>query len=315
MQKLNYLLLHTAKLVALVFLISMAGCKEADQDVKPKTVTDVFFENQEFSILHEAIKYSGLGDALRTSNLTVFAPNDSAFHASGYADAAALKALPAAAVRQILEYHIMPSRIKSEELGTGTNQELPTMANNKAFITKTGSGTSINGAKVIQTDLRADNGIIHVIDRVIVPANRSLMNIIQGNEEYSFLVAAVTKAATSNPAILTTLTSDASSFTLFLPTNQAFMDAGFPTAAALEGVGPTALSSIIMYHIVPGRLFSTNLATGSLTTASNKQIRIETANGLRVSGPGNMGQPANVTKADILAQNGVIHVIDRLLLP
>ncbi|GAB3176538.1 fasciclin domain-containing protein [Telluribacter humicola] len=315
MQKLNYLLQHTSKLVALVFLISIAGCKEADQDVKPKTVTDVFFENEDFSILYAAIKYAGLSDALRTSTLTVFAPNDSAFHASGYPDAAAIQALPAAAVRQILEYHIMASAIKSEDLGTGTNQELPTLANNKAFITKTGSGTSINGAKVIDMDIKAANGIIHVIDRLIVPANRSLMNILQGNDEYSFLVAAITRAATSNPDILTKLTSDASSYTVFVPTNQAFIDAGFPSAAALQAAGPTALTSLIMYHVVPGRLFSTNLATGSLTTASNKQIRVETTNGLKVSGPGNMEQPANVTRADILAQNGVIHVIDRLLLP
>lgn len=302
-------------MVAVALLFGLAGCKEADQDVKPKTVTDVFFENEDFTILRAAIKHAGLGDALRTSTLTVFAPNDNAFQASGYADAAAITALPAAAVRQILEYHIMATAIKAEDLGTGTNQEVPTLTNAKAYITKTATGTSINGARVIATDLKADNGVIHVIDKLIMPATRTLLELVQGNEQYSFLVAAATRAATANPAVLTALTSENAAYTVFVPTNKAFMDAGFSTVASLQAVGPTALASLILYHTVPGRLFSTNLATGSITTAANKPLRIDINNGLRVSGPGNMGQPALVTRADLLAKNGVIHVIDRLLLP
>jgi uncharacterized surface protein with fasciclin (FAS1) repeats len=315
MQTTKYLLHQAARLVAVAFLLGVAACQEPSEDARPKTISDVIIEKEEFSTLREAIKYAGLSDALRSNGLTLFAPTNTAFEASGYANAAAMTALPAAAVRQLLEYHLLGAEVLSADLGTGTNLEIATFAKTKAYITKTSGGTSINGARVLEADLKAANGVVHVIDRVIAPATFTLLELVRSNPEYSYLQEVLALIATTHPQVAAAFTSEKSATTLFLPTNQAFIDAGFASTSVLRSAAPSTLAALVQFHSVPGRLFSTNLSPGNLTTAANKTVRVENMNGLGLSGPGNRGQLARITRADLLARNGVIHVIDRLLLP
>ncbi|GAB2766288.1 hypothetical protein GCM10027275_05060 [Rhabdobacter roseus] len=302
-------------------IIGLAGlvsaCKDDDEEIipTPNTITDIVLTNNDFTILRAAVQHAGLGDALRTGSLTVFAPTDQAFIASGFANAAAITALPAATVKSVLEYHVLASRVPSSGINDGSNQEVTTLQGSRAFVTKNASGVSINGARVVTADVNADNGVIHVIDHVIMPPSQNLLEIAQGNSDFSLLVAAATRAAAGNPVVLEALTSDAGAFTVFAPTNQAFIDAGFANEAAFNAVEPAALATIILYHVVPGRVFSTNLAAGDVATANGDSVAVNLTNGVNITGNGNGGTASSVTSANMLATNGVVHVIDRVLLP
>lgn len=301
-------------LLSALLLTAMAACNK-DKEVNPMTITDIVLENNDFTILRTVVTYAGMSDALKTSNITVFAPNDAAFKASGYADASALTSLPAATVRQILDYHVLSSIVKSSDFVTTNNQATQTIVNKPIFISKNTSGLSVNGAKIITADLKADNGVIHVIDRVLLPATKNLLGIIQGDPDFTYLAAAAARAASANTAIATALISDASVFTVLAPTNQAFVAAGFPTVASLDAASPATLANILLYHVLPGRVFTTNLVSGNIVTANNTPVRVDANDPVKITSTKSGSQSANVTKANVLATNGVLHVIDRVLLP
>lgn len=306
---------YATRLVAVTLLLSAAGCKNDDDDVAPQSVSDILMENNNFSILRAAVDHAGMTETLRTGNVTVFAPNDDAFRASGYANAAAITAVPANTVRDILQYHIINSRKASTDLAQGNNQEMMTLGNGTTYVTRNSSGVSINGARVITADVQADNGVIHVIDRVLMPPTQNLMQLAQNNNNLSYLLAAATRAASTNPAVMTALSSSTMAYTVFAPSNQAFIDAGYPTVASIQAASPATLAGIIMYHVVPGRVFSTNLANGNVTTAANAPFAVDISNGVKITGSGNKGQAATVTQANMMATNGIVHIIDRVLMP
>jgi uncharacterized surface protein with fasciclin (FAS1) repeats len=315
MKKVSFFSRYAAKLAMMGLLAGLfVACKD-DEVVAPMTVTDIVLENNDFTILRAAVQHAGLADALKTGTLTVFAPNDAAFVASGYANAAAITALPAATVKAILEYHVLGSTVLSTDIATAANQAVPTLNGQTAYITKNAAGVSVNGASVVTADISADNGVIHVINRLLLPPSQTLLQVAQGNTNFTYLVAAAVRAAQANPTIVAALTSDASAFTVFAPTNQAFIASGFPTAASLTAADPAVLAGIILYHVVPGRIFSTNLTTGNVTTAASGVLKVDVSSGVKITGNGNGTNAANVVSANILATNGVVHAIDRVLLP
>lgn len=303
--------------MAMVVAGFMGACTDKDNDEPaPQSITDIVLANNDFSILRAAVQHAGLADALRGGTLTVFAPNDAAFQASGFANAAAVTALPAATVKSVLQYHVLGSTVSASQIAVATNTAVPTLEGVNVYVSKptASSGVSVNNARVTTADVRADNGIIHIIDRVMMPPSQNLLQVAQGNPSFTYLVAAATRAATSSPAIVAALTSTTDAFTVFAPTNDAFIAAGFPTIAAIQAASPAALAPIILNHVLPGRAFSPILTTGNVAAASGGQLAVNVSNGVTVTGKGNT-QASKVLTADILATNGVVHVIDRVLLP
>lgn len=307
------------KCVLLALVIgAMSACdkdKEDDNTVEPKSITDIVNENSDFTIFRAAITRAGLATALNGTTLTVFAPNNAAFVASGIADVAAVNAMPEATLKSILEYHVLSSTQKAGDITTGDNQEVTTLGGQKVFITKNATGVSVNGAKVTTADMAASNGVIHVIDRVLMPPSQNLLELAKGNADLSYLVAAVTRASSDSSKVLDALSSTTNAFTVFAPTNQAFIDAGFATEADLMLANPDTLTNILLYHVVPGRVFSSNLAAGDVTTAAAKPIKIDLTDGVKITGAGNGTNVAKVKSPNMLATNGVLHIIDRVLLP
>ncbi len=307
------------KCVLLALVIgTMSACnKDKDDDIKvePKSITDIVNENSDFTILRAAIMRAGLATALDGGTLTVFAPNNAAFIASGFADVAAVNAAPEATLKSILEYHVLGSVQKAGDIATGDNQEVTTLGGQKVYITKNATGVSVNGAKVTTADLAASNGIIHVIDRVLMPPSKNLLDLAKGDANLSYLVAAVTRASANSSTVLDALMSTNNAFTVFAPTNQAFIDAGFATEADLTAANSDTLTTILLNHVLPGRVFSSNLKAGDVTTAGAQMINIDLSDGVKIKGKGNGTNTAKVTKANVLATNGIVHVIDRVLLP
>lgn len=305
-------------MIMLIAGVTFVGCKE--EEPAPNTITDIVLTNNDFSILRAAVTRAGLADALKTGTLTVFAPNDAAFTASGLS-LNTVNGLDVNALKVILQYHVLGTTTLSSAIPTANNTEVTTLAGIKAYITKNTGGVSINGVKVISADISADNGVIHVIDRVMLPPSGTLLQVAQINPDFTFLVAALNKVIQANPAVGATVTAvltGTTPYTVFAPTNTAFQATPFNSIAAINAASGTTLNtltSVLLAHVVPGRVFSTNLTSGTVTTAGMAPITITLGTGVQVRGVGNGTNNANVTSANILATNGVIHVIDRVILP
>jgi len=276
---------------------------------EPKNIVDVAVADARFSILVEALGKANLVSALEGDGpFTVFAPTNDAFTAlfsqlgvSGIAD------LDAATLTPILLNHVVAGQVKSSDIATGyaatLNASGPNGTNVKVFINK-GSNVMVDASKVIIADVMASNGVIHAIDKVILPA--SVVGHAINNPNFSTLVEAVVKAN------LVEALSSAGPFTVFAPTNDAFT-ALFSTlgVSGISALTAEQLTPILLYHVVSGNVLSTQVATGAVPTlkdGSNLNLTV-----------GTMGVTINtnvkVIATDVQGSNGVIHVIDAVLLP
>lgn len=318
--KLPFKLRPAALLVAVLCTTLLTSCNN-DDEATPQTVTDVVIADDRFTLLEAAVVRAGLADALRTTaNITVFAPTDAAFRAAGFADVAAINATPVATLASVLQYHVLGTRAISSGIPTADNTALPTLltTNGTVYVTKKATGVSVNGARVTQADVEASNGVIHVIDKVLLPPAGNLLQVVQAlntanNNQYSLLIAAATRAGAT---VLNALSTAAGPFTLFAPNNAAFTAAGFANEAAINAAPVATLQAVLLNHVVGVRAFSTNLSSSSVNSAGGGPLAIVVgSNGVTVAGRGNGTNLSNVTRTDIVATNGIIHLIDRVLLP
>ncbi|MBK8622364.1 MAG: fasciclin domain-containing protein [Saprospiraceae bacterium] len=232
-------------LFVILGLFTFTSCN--DDDDTQKTIVDLVVENPDFSILEAAVIHAGITESLKSGNITVFAPNNEAFKTIGINSEADIKAIDKTAVAAILTYHVIPSLVPASAIATASNTEITMLDGGKAYVTKNASGVSVNGAKVTTADLKAENGgLIHVIDAVILNETRNIVAIAQAYPELSYLVAAVLRANEGNTKVVDILSS-AGPFTVFAPTNQAFINAGFTTIASIQAANPNTLANILTY--------------------------------------------------------------------
>ncbi|MBK9253980.1 MAG: fasciclin domain-containing protein [Saprospiraceae bacterium] len=266
-----------------------------------------------FTLLEAAVLHAGIADDLTGASITVFAPTDDAFKAAGFADENAIKAVDKTALKNILQYHVVGSLVPASAIAQKDNEEV-TMANNaKAYVTKNAAGVSVNGAKVTAADVKAENGaLIHIIDAVLIPETRNIVALAQSNPNLSYLVTAVLRANEGSVKVVDILSGNGP-FTVFAPTNDAFIKAGFTTTASIQAANPEVLAAILTYHVVASRVYSTNLITGNVPTAAGATIAVNAANGT-IRGNSNTAD-VNITAVNIPASNGVVHLIDTVILP
>ena len=233
---------------------------------------------------------------------TVFAPTDDAFTAAGIDLAALDNEEGKAALTDILLYHVYSGSVAAADVTDGMTA---TMVNGDDATFTVGDGVMINDANVILADVMASNGIIHVIDKVLMPPADifDIPTTAQGTGIHDSLVAAVIQAE-----LLATLQGDGP-FTVFAPTDQAFADAGIDLAALDNEAGKAALTDILLYHVVSGSVASSAVTDGMTAAAVNGYALTFSV------GEGVMVNDANVILADVMATNGIIHVIDKVLMP
>ncbi|AHW59892.1 transforming growth factor-beta-induced protein [Draconibacterium orientale] len=274
---------------------------------KSNTIADIAVANSEFSILVEALMKADLVGAVADSEaeLTVFAPTNDAFVALlSELGATSLDDVPVGTLTDILLYHVIGSKAMSTDLASGYFPTLSTFSdNNLSMYIEVGEGVTINGnTMVTAADIEADNGVIHVVDKVILPP--SVVDIAIANENFSTLVSAVVKAG------LVDALSGEGPFTVFAPTNAAF-DALFAELgiAGIYDLTAEELTPILLYHVVSGNVLSTDLANGEVPTLKEgSSITVDLSSGVMIN-------ESNVVAADVQGANGVIHVIDKVLLP
>ena len=294
----------------LAFTVLFSSCKKDDPVVTPpKDITVVATENGSFKTLLAAATKAGLVSTLQGPGpLTVFAPSDAAFT---NAKITSLDGFTADALKSILLYHVLGSKVLAGNINTGQT-EVATAGGPKMYITKNANGVFINGStKVVKTDVDASNGVIHVLDNVLTDIpTKTIAGIVNDDKaKFSTLLSLVSRAG-----LATALSDPNASYTVFAPTNAAFDELS-------KTVNPATLSNdqikqILLYHVVPSRVFSPELVNGDVTMADEKKgkVTIDLTNGATVKGKGNT-TASKITGANNMATNGVIHIIDRVLLP
>jgi len=306
-------------LVASVLILGTA-CEKDNDEPASNTITDVVVANSNFSTLKSAVVKADLQETLKGAGpFTVFAPDDAAFAASGVTSPV-LNSLTPAEVKSILLYHTIGSKILSAEVPAGPNAKVITAGGDSVFVTKNASGVFINGIKVKTADVAADNGVIHVIEKVLNPPVGNIVETAVASGLDS-LVKAVTRAATApcgDPTLVATLSN--AKLTVFAPTNAAFTE--LLSALALSNIDdiPVAtLLAVLRYHVLGDRAFSSDLTNGNLTMLAGGATTVNLSNGTgggpTVTGSGNGANKSNIIATNIVCRNGVVHVIDRVLLP
>jgi len=302
-----------------VMMLTVVSC-QTDEDASPKTIPDVVLEDPQFSILRAAITYAGVGDNLKGGNLTLFAPDNTAFQASGFLDEAAVTSVPKDQLRSILLYHVLSAGVNSADIPAGQSQ-VETASRGVLYINNASNGTLfVNGARVTRANVQTANGIIHVIDKVLTPSAGTTLQAIETNPNLTFLTAAIRRIETVNPTITATLSSTSASsqpVTVLAPDDNAFRASRtYSTLASIQAANPQALASVLLYHVLPGATMSYQFQPGSVNTLlANSRVVVNVSGSLiTVKGNGNT-IPATVRRADQVTNNGVLHVIDQVLIP
>ena len=233
---------------------------------------------------------------------TVFAPTDQAFTDAGI-DLASLDT-PAGKqqLSDILLYHVVSAEVPAKNV---SDCMLADAANGQPLSFSVGDSVMVNDANVTIADVITSNGLIHVIDKVLMPTDspRDIPRTAQCTGVHDSLVAGVIQAE-----LLSTLQGPGP-FTVFAPTDQAFIDAGIDLASLDTPEGKATLSDILLYHVVAGEVPAANVSECMSADAANGQPLAFTVDG------GVMVNDANVTIPDVMTSNGIIHVIDKVLMP
>lgn len=323
MKNLNKLL--TLFLVASsVLLFQACNDDENDMPIEPQsnTITDFVIANQaNYSILLEALtKAEGnLPSVLSGSGpFTVFAPDNNAFNA--FLDANGLNSLddvPKDVLTQILLNHVVVGDFRSGDLSTTYIETLSTATpngKNMSMFIDTSNGVMINGsAKVTGADNILDNGVVHLVDAVIgLP---TIVTMATSNSTFSNLVSALSRDDQPDFVTILNSSSDPAPFTVFAPTNDAFTDLlGELGASGLEDIDGSTLTATLYHHVIGGaNVAAENLSDNLTVTTLGGDITANVTGGAKLTDAN--GRESMIIATDVQTSNGIIHVINKVVLP
>lgn len=300
--------------VAISALLVMASCKKDNTAPTPtKDIVQLAQSNSDLSTLVTALNSASLTNVLKGAGpFTVFAPSNEAFAklAPGVLDI--LIANPSS-LADVLKYHVISGKVKSTDLKNGTVQTL--LTGKSIDVAVSGMGVKLNSSSnVTSADEEATNGVIHIIDEVLLPPGfelpkKNIVAIAAGTPSLSILVQALSKF----PDLVSAL-SASGSFTVFAPTNDAFAAAlGVIGQTSLDDIPQSVLERILKYHVIEGA----SLMSGDLSDGQMASTLLGTDDKITVGINGSAVKinQANVTSANIEASNGVIHIVDAVLVP
>ena len=297
--------------------------RKIDLPIANPSILEIAAGNPDFSTLVAAVKFAGFESVLADMDQkTVFAPTNDAFDKLfmelGVTPAELLVDENKKLVQDILLYHLSPRLYYAS---TVVNQNrIKTFGREKAYI-KTDMGVQIGNdhtgyANIVAVDIDASNGVVHVLDKVIIPSKLnlypSILEIAVGNPDFSILVKAVQFAGIENKL------DGKNIYTVFAPTNKAFenllADLGISADDLFQKENKELVRTILFYHLTKGSLFAQDvLAAGRLKMRAYEYAYIRTDQGPQI-GNSKYGF-ANITGVDIKARNGVVHVLDKVIIP
>jgi uncharacterized surface protein with fasciclin (FAS1) repeats len=309
-------------IIAFVTLTIMTSCQNDYKNDLP-SIAAIAVEGADFTTLEAAAIQGGVALTLSNSNpndpsgkYTVFAPNNAAFAKLGLVDPGSLGALQNSFLTNTLLYAVSNGNLSSTGFN-GTSKSA--LGPDRRFITR-GTDKYINGSKIIATDVKASNGTVHVIDKVMIATG---VNIVESaillqtakvfkNPELTFLVQAVISSG-----LAPVLADPANKFTVYAPTDAAFKAAGFPDIAAVAAAPQSLLKAVLLNSaIADGGKFTSEQMSTTATTAGSGILTYSTfSNGIFTIKSNGNTMVANMVIPDIQCSNGVVHIIDKVLLP
>ncbi len=290
--------------ILLLTLIAMTVTAGGSREEKEKrTVVTVAVEDSRFSTLVAALEAANLVATLQGEGpFTVFAPTDDAFAKlpAGTVEAL-LNDIPA--LTEILLYHVVPGKVMASDV---VNLSSAATANGEELSISVMNGkVMINDSEVVITDLEASNGVVHVIDSVLLPPENkeNIVDIAVNDGRFKTLVAAL------QAADLVSALQGEGPFTVFAPTDDAFAKLPAGTVEALLADIPS-LTNILLYHVVPAKVMAADVVNlSSAPTLNGKDLNV------MINGKDVMINDAKVLITDIVGSNGVIHVVDSVIIP
>ncbi len=297
---------------ALVAGFTLTACGGGDDE--RNSVVDLIRADANTQVLAEALDASGLAETLVTANVvTVFAPTDAAFTALlaelGVTKAQLLADRPL--LTAVLQYHVLGSVVP--RAGVPLGKPITPLGGGIFKVDAVGADLLITDgrnrtSRISATDLTAGNGVVHRIDKVLLPANRTIVQTAQSISDFSILVEAVVAADLAG-----TLSGNGP-FTVFAPTNAAFAsllsELGLTKAELLAN--KPLLTKVLTYHVLPSRVLKADVPVGAaITSVQGETFSVNSS--LAITDRN--GRQARITGTDVLASNGVIHVIDKVILP
>ena len=315
-------------LIIVVLSVSVLSCNDDDEmeglqvELQTNTIADFVVDNSNnYSSLLAALTKANLVETLSGNGpFTVFAPDNDAFSAflsaNGFAN---LDAVPEDALRQILLNHVVSGAVKSTDLTTGYIQTLSTATPNNSHISmfvNTNGGVKLNGiSDVTGADNILDNGVVHLVNEVIgLP---TVVTFATADPTFSTLVTALTRADQPNfvSVLSTSNGTDPAPFTVFAPTNDAFgallTELG---AGGLTDIDAATLTATLNHHVVGGANVTADMLSDAMTvTTLGGDITADITGGAKLTDAN--GRISNIIAVNVQASNGVIHAIDKVILP
>ena len=274
-----------------------------------ETVVDVAIDNG-FNALASAVVFAEVMPSLTNplANYTVFAPTDQAFEdlaswvGVSLEDLLTPEVTPPGFLADILFYHVLGAPVLAAELSNGAIVAPLSTTNDLKVTVKSSGDAFVNQAQITSTDIASDNGVVHVIDGVLI--NFETVVDVAIDNGFTTLASAVITAE-----LLPALTDPYNEFTVFAPTNDAFDALAVALNTDLNGIlALPNLAEVLLYHVVDGFVASEDLSNGPVTTLSGTEVSVDLTSGVMINN-------SNVTTPDVFADNGIVHIIDAVLLP
>ena len=323
---------YTARFVVFSLLLSFVSCSKTYESELP-SITTIAVSNADFSTLEGAairgevaITLSNKNPNDAAGNYTVFAPNNAAFARLGLTNVADLKVLQVPFLNHTLWYHASNGNLAGRSIAQN-DASISCLSVKRRFIFR-GADKYINGSKIIATDIAASNGTVHVIDKVLLATG---VDIVQSalalrdaqvftSPELSFLVEALVYTDLTGAL---TASANSPSFTVFAPTDAAFKELGtllgvpLSTPSDIRKLPKETVKQVLLNHVVSDSgKFTSEMNAGNITPLGGTALTIGAFNNgiLTIKGKNNT-VAANMVIPDVQTLNGIVHVIDRVLLP
>lgn len=326
MKKTNSVRLAVTISAAIVLSAAIVSCKKKKEDPPaPNTVVNVVANNG-YTTLGGLVTGNAnvLGILNGTGPFTVFAPSNAAF--------TGVTAPTGTALENLLKYHVIAGQgLTAAQVIALSNNNLikVTMANGDSVFVKASNsaGVFVNGIQVTQPNLTGTNGIVHGIGRILLPPAGNIVQTAQsiagGPNAFDSLVKAVTLASAGGTGLddIFSVLSNTNALTVFAPTNQAFADlfanAGFPYRQ-ISAIPVGTLRTVLRHHVVAARAFSNDLVNGprAMVEGTTTVAGVGGAS-ITIDGSGTVFNevPAAIVGTNVMARNGVVHVINKVLIP
>jgi transforming growth factor-beta-induced protein len=303
-------------------LLFFSSCEKTETD-EAKNIVELAQETDDLSSLVAA-----LTDSRHTTDFvsilsgstayTVFAPTNTAFQALLDSDPSwnSISDIPIATLDAVLKFHVIAGSVKSTDLSASYANTLSTGPNMEAVSLQIDVAPAVqfNGnTSPVQVDIEASNGVVHTIDKVMLPPN--VVNLASNGSAFTSLVAALTDSRHTTNFI--TVLNGTGPFTVFAPTNDAFQALLNSNTAwnSISDIPIATLDAVLKYHVVSGANVQANELTNGQNIAmlSTDSVSVDLSAGAKLMTSSN--QTVSITATDVQGTNGVVHVVDKVLLP